>query len=215
MELANQRILSLRSLMGDGRGGWVRRSGAVMQPQSKALTRLKVLILALTAFLLAFSISGFVLLDVYLLSSVSETRLGSIDRTRSYLQPFVRTVMMLRNLHLAGNQTTGAVVPGYRSSISSTANNMLVINTLNFVSPPSQAVADFLLRRNLAMSVPVPGTGGFVAQPANFLDFISQCVSSLLTASTIDLADLQNADYSVDGMTVNKRAVLFLCAHLS
>jgi hypothetical protein len=185
------------------------RSGAVMQSQFSALTRLKVLILALTAFLLVFSVSGFVLLDVYLLSSVSEARLGSIDRTRNYFQPFFRAVMALRNLHLAGNQTAAAV-QGYRSSISTAASNMLGVNSLNFVSPPSQTVADFLLRKDITMRVPVPGTGGFVEQQDNFFDFIGQCVSSLLDASTIDLADLQREDFSVDGLTVSKRAVIFL-----
>jgi hypothetical protein len=174
------------------------RFGAVMQSQSQALMRLKVLVLALTAFLLIFSVCGFVLLDVYLLSSVSETRLGSIDRARSYLPPFVRTAMMLRNLHLARNQTTDAVLD-YRNALTSTADDMFTVNTLNFISPPSQAVADYLLRRNLALSVPVPGTGGFVAQKTNFLDLIGQCVASLLDASSIDLEDLQQPDYSVDG----------------
>ncbi len=61
-----------------------------MAPQSRALGRLKVLILGLTAFLLVFSVSGFVLLDVYLLSNVSETRLHFLDRTLSYFQSSVK-----------------------------------------------------------------------------------------------------------------------------
>ena len=88
---------------------------------------------------------------------------------------------------------------------------MLVINTLNFVSPPSQSVADYLVRRNLSMRIPVSGAGDFVSQPTNFLDLISECVSSLLAASTIDLADLQHADYSINGLTVSKRSIVFLC----
>ncbi len=190
----------------------VGRLGVVMDVQYKALTRLKVLIMALTAFLLVFSVSGFVMLDVYLLATVSDSRMTSIDRTRSYLQPFVRTLMSLRSLHLAENETDD-IVPNldYSNAITTTAKNMLAINSLNFVSPPSQSVADYLTRSNFSMRIPVSGAGAFVTQPTNFLDLISECVSSLLTASTIDLKDLQNADYSINGLTVSKRAVVFLC----
>jgi hypothetical protein len=181
-----------------------------MDVQYKALTRLKVLILALTAFLLIFSVSGFVMLDVYLLSTVSDSRMDSIDRTRSYLQPFVRTLMMLRSLHLAENQTADSV-PDLRDDITTTAKSMLAINTLNFVSPPSQSVADYLARSNLSMRIPVSGAGAFVSQPTNFLDLINECVSSLLAASLIDLVDLQHADYSINSLTVSKRAIVFLC----
>jgi hypothetical protein len=184
-----------------------------MDVQYKALTRLKVLILALTTFLLVFSVCGFVMLDVYLLSTVSDSRMDSIDRTRSYLQPFARTLMRLRSLHLAGNQTAGTVQL-YRDSITTTARNMLAINTLNFVSPPSQFVADYLSRRNIGMSIPVAGAGAFVSQPTSFLDLINECVSSLLAAATINLEDLQNVDYSINILTVNKRAVVFLCDSL-
>ena len=58
--------------------------------QARALGRLRRLILGLTAFLLVFSVSGVVLLDVYLLSSVSETRLHFLDRTLSYFQNSIK-----------------------------------------------------------------------------------------------------------------------------
>ncbi len=74
-----------------------------MESQSKSLARLKVLILGLTAFLLVFSVSGFVLLDVYLLSSVSETRLKFLDRTLSYFQSSIKACISLRSMHLARN----------------------------------------------------------------------------------------------------------------
>ncbi len=76
-----------------------------MESQSTALARLKVLILGLTAFLLVFSLSGFVLLDVYLLSSVSETRLKFLDRTLSYFQSSIKACISLRSMHIARNMS--------------------------------------------------------------------------------------------------------------
>jgi hypothetical protein len=80
-----------------------------MRPQAIALARLRILVLALTAFLVAFSVCGFVLLDTYLLSIVSETRLSSIDRTKSYLQGTIRACLSLRTMQLAGNGTSADV----------------------------------------------------------------------------------------------------------
>ncbi len=88
-----------------GPGGLAARSSAVMESQSKSLARLKVLILGLTAFLLVFSVSGFVLLDVYLLSSVSETRLKFLDRTLSYFQSSIKACISLRSMHLERNMS--------------------------------------------------------------------------------------------------------------
>ena len=76
-----------------------------MESQSKALARLRQLILGLTAFLLIFSVSGFILLDVYLLSSVSETRLKFLDRTLSYFQSSIKACISLRSMHLARNSS--------------------------------------------------------------------------------------------------------------
>ena len=76
-----------------------------MHTQGKALARLRLLVLGLTTFLLIFSVSGFVLLDTYLLSTLSQSRLDSIDRTKSYLQGTIKACMSLRTMQLAGNNT--------------------------------------------------------------------------------------------------------------
>jgi hypothetical protein len=188
-----------------------------MATQSARLIRLQLLIVMLTTFLLAFTVSGFVLLDVYLLSSVSASRLDSINRTRSYLQPSVTACIMLRNMHMARDaQEPVQLVTSYRASIASIAHKMITVNTLNFVEPPSQHVSDYLLDKSLQVIVPVPGhsrmsgSGVLQAQPTNFLGMINQFASSLLSASAIDLSDLQAIDYQVDQLSVNKRAVVFL-----
>ncbi len=188
----------------------------MMASQSSRLTRLKLLIFVLTASLLVFTVSGFVLLDVYLLSSVSSSRLDSINRTRSYLKPSITACIMLRSMHIARDAESAHLITKYRSSIAEIAHNMIAVNTLNFVEPPSQHISDYLLDKSLQVLVPIPGSsrvsgsGVFQAKSTNFLVMINQFTSSLLSASAIDLSDLQATDYQVDKLSVNKRAVVFL-----
>ena len=191
-----------------------RRAPAVMAGQARALGRLRLLILGLTAFLLVFSVSGFVLLDVYLLSSVSETRLHFLDRTLSYFQSSVRACMTLRGMHLARNLSNPAVAHGVaadRASVASLADSMHDMHTLNYVSPPSQRVADFFLQQGLPMRVSVPGEDIYEETTTDFWDLVNQFISALLTASAIPLADLIGPDFSVNHLSQDKRAVVFVC----
>ena len=68
-----------------------------MAVQSKDLRRLNILVLGLGFLLLAVSASGFIVLDVYLLSNVSPTRLSFLDRTMSYLQTAIKACIALRH----------------------------------------------------------------------------------------------------------------------
>ena len=181
-----------------------------MAPQSAALVRLKLLVLSLAAFMLVISVSGLVLLDVYLLSVVTANRLASVNRTRSYLQPSITACIMLRNLYLIRETNSSQLAASYRASISHTAHNMLAINTLNFKDPPSPNVLNYILSNSLEMRIPVPGhsQGSVQTQQTDFLDFVGQFVSSLMSAASVSLSDLQAPNYDV--LSVNKRAVVFL-----
>jgi hypothetical protein len=191
----------------------LRRSSAVMESQSKALARLRLLILGLTAFLLVFSASGFILLDVYLLSSVSETRLKFLDRTLSYFQSSIKACISLRSMHLSRNLTDPAAVHDIvidRSIIENISNSMHDMHTLNYVSSPSQRVTDYFLKQGLPVRNTVPGAGLYEVSTANFWDLINQFISSLLMASKISTAELSNPDFSVNSLSQDKRAIVFV-----
>ena len=87
---------------------------------------------------------------------------------------------------------------------------MLAINTLNFKDPPSPNVLNYILSNSLEMRIPVPGhsQGSVQTQQTDFLDFVGQFVSSLMSAASVSLSDLQAPNYDV--LSVNKRAVVFL-----
>jgi hypothetical protein len=189
------------------------RSSAVMESQSKALARLRLLILGLTAFLLIFSVSGFILLDVYLLSSVSETRLKFLDRTLSYLISSIKACITLRSMHLSRNLTDPAVLHNLavdQSTIKAISNSMHDMHTLNYVSSPSQRETDYFMKQGLPVRNTVPGAGLYEVSTTNCWDLINQFISSLLMASKISPADLSNPDFSVNSLSQDKRAIVFV-----
>jgi hypothetical protein len=184
-----------------------------METQSKALIRLRLLVLGLTGFLLIFSLSAFVLLDVYLLSSVSETRLRYLDRTQGYFTNSVKTCMTLRHMHLSCNLTDPAVLHDFavdQLTIKRLSNSMHDIHMLNFVSPPSQRVADYFLRQGLTVRVTAPGSGLYSVSTTNFWDMFNQFISSLLMASEISPAEMSDQDFSLYSLSQDKRAIVFL-----
>jgi hypothetical protein len=184
-----------------------------MESQSKALARMRLLILGLTAFLLIFSVSGFILLDVYLLSNLSETRLRFLDRTLSYFQSSIKACMTLRSMHLSRNLTDPAVLHDIgvdRSTISSISNSMHDMHTLNYVSSPSQRVTEYFMKQGLPVRNTVPGAGLYEISKTSFWDLINQFISSLRMASKISPADLFNPDFSVNSLSQDKRAIVFV-----
>jgi hypothetical protein len=189
------------------------RLSVVMDSQSKALIWMRRLVLGLTIFLLMFSVSAFVLLDVYLLSSVSEARLRSLDRTRGYVTNSIMTCLALRNMHLSCNVTDPAVFREFaenQKSIKRFSIGMHDIHMLNFVSPPSQGVADFFLRQGLSLRVADPGSGLYSDTTTNFWDLFNQFISSSLMASKISPAQMCDEDFTFHGLDQSKRAVVFL-----
>ena len=153
------------------------------------------------------------LLDVYLLSGESETRLHFLDRTLSYFQNSVRACLTLRGMHLARNLSDPAVaraVAADRASVAALADAMHDMHTLNYVSSPSQRVTDYFMAPGLPVRVPVPGTGAFRTDRTSFWDLINLFVSSLVSASAIPPADLADPDFSVNRLSQDKRAIVFV-----
>ncbi len=91
-----------------------------------------------------------------------------------------------------------------------TSRDMHDMHTLNYVASPSQRVTDYFMDENLAVLVAVPGTGTFKSFPTNFWDLINQFITAFLSSSAIQLEDLHAPDYTVDHMSLNKRAVTFV-----
>ncbi len=97
-----------------------------------------------------------------------------------------------------------------RSLLEMTARDMHDMHTLNYVASPSQRVTDYFMNENLAAHVAVPGAGAFESFAVNFWDLINQFISAFLSSSTIPLDDIHGPDYTVNHMSLNKRAVAFV-----
>jgi hypothetical protein len=84
------------------------------------------------------------------------------------------------------------------------------MHTLNYVSSPSQRVTDYFMKQGLPVRVTVPGTGLYAVSTTNFWDLVNQFISSLLMASKINPPDLSNPDFSVNSLSQDKRAIVFV-----
>ncbi len=184
----------------------------MLAAQRRALQRLKVMVLGLGFFLLVFSLSGFVILDVYLLSNISEVRMDFLDRTMSYLQTGINACIYLRNLQLLNlsDSSAGQTVQNIRETLQNISAVMSQMHTLNYVSPPSQRIADFFLDKAWIKTVAVGGEVGFQHIKENFWNLMNEFISSILTSSRIAVSDLQDQNFAVQQMNVEKRAVVFM-----
>ena len=196
--------------------GGFSRSAAIMSTQARALGRLKKLIFSLGSILLVFSTCGFVVMEVYIFTDVTESRLHFLDRTKGYRSDVFKSCLCLRDIFLVTNGTaTGAAstVSTARSNMISFSQDLTTIHTENYVSPPTQTVTDFFLDNDLLEIVPTPGVGLRTVQ-TNFWVMTNDFISAIINAASIGFADLRNADYSLDAMTVDKRAVVYMCVHV-
>ncbi len=184
----------------------------MLAAQRQALQRLKVMVLGLGFFLLVFSLSGFVILDVYLLSNISEVRMDFLDRTMSYLQTGINACIYLRNLQLLNlsDSSAGQTVQSIRETLQNISAVMSQMHTLNYVSPPSQRIADFFLDKAWIKTVAVGGEVGFQHIKENFWNLLNDFISSILTSSKIAVSDLQDQSYAIQQLNLEKRAVVFM-----
>ncbi len=189
------------------------RSFAVMANQAKDLKRLNALVLGLGFLLLAVSASGYVVLDIYLLSDVAPTRLAFLDRTMNYLQTGIKASMALRDLHLmASNMSdpwTGEDEAAVRNTLFNLSESMSTMHTLNYVSSPSARVSDFFQAKGLVERVAVPGTGSYQPVLVNFWELVNDFITAIQSASAISIADMADPVYVVNRMGLNKRSLAF------
>ena len=185
----------------------------VLAVQSQELERLKRMVLGLGCFILLISACGFVLFDVYLLSNLSEERMGFLNRTLSYLQTSLDAIMTLRNMELISNfanVSVGIDMDGARRSLIDIAATMSAVHSLNYISPPTQRVADFFNQKIWTEQMVVGGQVGFEFMQVSFWDLMNDFISAIRTSSQISISTLKNSDYSLDDMNVQKRAIAFM-----
>ena len=185
----------------------------VLAVQSQELERLKRMVLGLGCFILLISACGFVLFDVYLLSNLSEERMGFLNRTLSYLQTSLDAIMTLRNMELMSNfanVSVGIDMDGARRSLIDIAATMSAVHSLNYISPPTQRVADFFNQKIWTEQTVVGGQVGFEFMQVSFWDLMNDFISAIRTSSQISISTLKNSDYSLDDMNVQKRAIAFM-----
>ena len=181
--------------------------------QTQEVNRLKHMIIGLGCFILLFSSCGFTLFDVYLLSNISEERMNFLDRTLSYLQTSLDAIMTLRNMQLISNFPNISVeinINDARTFLVDTATTMSTVHTLNYLSPPTQQVADFFNQKMWIEQNVVGGSTGFENVQVSFWDLMNDYISAIRTSSQIAVHDLRDTDYAIKNMIVTKRAVAFM-----
>jgi hypothetical protein len=183
-----------------------------MSTQAHALQRLKKLIFSLGSVLLLFSTAGFVIMEAYIFTDVTENRLRFLDRTKGYRSDVFKSCISLRNMFLLTNETDPASatkIAAARSNMVALAKDLTSVHTQNYVSPPTQSVTDYFLDASLVEILPSPGSG-LRSIPANFWGFTNDFINAIVSASSIAFSDLRNADYSLDFLSMNKRSVVFM-----
>jgi hypothetical protein len=170
------------------------------------------MVITLGFSLLVLSTVGFVIFDQYLLSTISELRLSFLDRTMSYLQTGINSCIALRHMRLF-NETDLS----YSSQLSTARNNlqrysniMRQMHSLNYISPPSQRIADYFLAERWTKKTVVGGESGYESVMANFWDLMNDFISSILASSEISIPIIQNSDFTLSNMNAHQRAVSFM-----
>ena len=184
-----------------------------MAAQIRELNRLKRMVLCLGCFILVFSSCGFVIIDVYLLSNLSEGRMNFLTRTMSYLQTSLGAMITLRNMELIANFSTldvGVSMDSAREKLLNVSMAMSKMHSLNYMSPPTQSVADFFNKKAWNEQNIIGGDLVFGSELVNFWDLMNDFISAIQTAAQIPVADLSNSDYSPENMGSHKRAVAFM-----
>ena len=192
------------------------RSSSVMGSEVKSLLRLRSLVLGLGFLLFVFSLLGFLIMEVYLYQNVTQIRLDMLLRTKGYRQNLVKSCITLRSLQMEINGTdrvSGKIVSQARSSLQSIAQSLTSVHTLNYIDSPTEALLRFFVNKNLVKKVPMPEiarVGSFVEQNVSFWDLGINFIDSVALASLILQPDLGDPDFSVNILSINKRAVVFM-----
>jgi hypothetical protein len=184
-----------------------------MADQIRELNRLKRMVLGLGSFILVFSSCGFVIIDVYLLSNLSEGRMNFLTRTMSYLQTSLGAMITLRNMELLANFSTldvGVSMDSARSKLLNVSMAMSQMHSLNYMSPPTQTVAEFYNRKAWNEKNVIGGDSVFGSELVNFWDLMNDFISAIQTSAHISVDELSNSDYSPGNMGLQKRAVAFM-----
>ena len=187
-----------------------------MGSEVKSLLHLRSLVLGLGFLLFVFSLLGFLLMEIYIFQNVTQNRLNMLLRTKGYRQNLVKSCITLRNMQLAINDSdpvSKKYVLQARSNLQSIAESLTSTHTLNYVASPTETLLQFFINENRIRKVPMPGItrlGSFVEQKISFWDLGNNFFESVAVSSLISLSDLGNPDYSVDMLSINKRAVVFM-----
>ncbi len=188
----------------------------MMGSEVQSLLHLRFLVLGLGFLLFFFSLLGFLVMEIYLYPNVTQVRLDMLQRTKGYRQNLVKSCIALRSIQLAVNDSGPASETSIlqaRGSLQSIAQSLTSIHTLNYVDSPTETLLQFFVINNRIKKVPMPGTttaGSFVIKNSSFWDFGNSFIDSVAESSLISLLDLGNSDFSVDVLSINKRAVVFM-----
>ena len=121
--------------------------------------------------------------------------------------------MTLRNMQLISNFPNMSVeinINDARIFLVATATTMSTVHTLNYLSPPTQQVADFFNQKMWIEQNVVGGSTGFENVQVSFWDLMNDFISAIRTSSQIAVHDLRDPDYAIKNMIVTKRAVAFM-----
>jgi hypothetical protein len=192
---------------------WLFRSSLVMLKEIGSLRRLRSLIFSLGIVLFGFSLIGFLAMDIYLYSVVAKERLDILQRTKGFRINVIRACMSIRNMYAmagASDPTADSVILQARADLLSSSQSLSTINTKNYVSSPSARLLDFLVEMSTVKQIAMPGTGGFVVRNTSLWDLGNQFILASAFTSQIVVKELKDLNISVETLSVNKRAAIFM-----
>jgi hypothetical protein len=184
-----------------------------MQKEIGSLHRLRSLIFSLGIFLFVFSLIGFLAMDIYFYSIVAKERLGILQRTKGFRLNLIRACMSIRNMYTVASSsdpTAETVILQARAELVLASQSLSTIHTKNYISSPSTRLLDYFVEDSAVEKIPMPGTGEFVLRNASLWDLGNRFISSSAFTSQISLKDLTESNFSVESLSVNKRATIFM-----
>ncbi len=188
----------------------------MMHAEKKSLLRLRSLILGLGIILFAFSLIGFLAMDMYLYSTFAKERLDILTRTKGYRQNLIKACLAIRKMYSVANSpdpSSEIVISQARADLQTASLSLLTVHTKNYVVSPSTRLLNFFVESNTVKKISMPGiglSGDFVLKNTSFWDLGNHFILSSAFASQIMVNDLSDSNVQVDTYSVNKRATIFM-----
>mmetsp|Transcript_60944 Transcript_60944/g.163478 ORF Transcript_60944/g.163478 Transcript_60944/m.163478 type:complete len:1605 (+) Transcript_60944:68-4882(+) len=196
---------------------WANR---VMSEPERYLRVLHWTVLGLVTVLLLVAVSGFIVLEIYLVSTGMEQRLGFLEQAKGLRVDIFRSCYELRSIYLAAcgleaNATSKAALNSAIGNLTQISDSFRKMHNYNYITFPHISSSDFFVRESLAELKVLPGSTEQTEVNTSFLTLGVEWSDSSIDATRIGPADLCNHDFRINaGMSDGKQAVVFIFSNL-